>query len=126
MARSLATRSENGLEEGIIEYTSTNSDTRHIESNQNNRGDDLTPIELDPINKRGRSVKTNSIIINSEKDSRAETGIPMLSAIFESHLGTRVKHNFKDTRTEHGAMYQSAKNENAVSLNGIPKIENVF
>ena len=117
---------ENGLEEGIIEYTSTNSDTRHIENNQNNRGDDLTPIELDPINKRRRSVKTNSIIINSEKDSRAETGIPMLSAIFESHLGTRVKHNFKDTRTEHGAMYQSAKMKNAVSLNGIPKIEMYF
>ena len=58
---------ENGLEEGIIEYTSTNSDTRHIENNKNNRSDDLTTEELDPINKRRRSVKTKSIVINSEK-----------------------------------------------------------
>ena len=117
---------ENGVEEGIIEYTSTNSNTRHIEINKSDRSDELTPIELDPINKRRRTRKTSSIIINSEKDSRAETGIPMLSAIFESHLGARVKHNFKDTRTEHGAMYQSAKIKRDVSLNGIPKIEMYF
>lgn len=117
---------ENGLEEGIIEYTSTNTDSSYVETEKNDRNDDLTPIELDPIKKTRRSKERTSIIINSKEDSGAETGIPMLSAIFESHLGTKVKHDFKNTKTDHGAMYRSAVMNQDLSLNGIPKIEMYF
>ena len=49
----------------------------------------------------------------------------MISAIFESHIGTRVKHDITKTRQEHGAIYQS-KELNNVSINGIPEIEMYF
>ena len=116
---------ENNVVEGVIEYNPTNNGKKHVERRHERRKESLTKIELEPINNKKRSVKKKAIIINSKKDSGAETGIPMISAIFESHIGTRVKHDITKTRQEHGAIYQS-KELNNVSINGIPEIEMYF
>ena len=117
------TDKENNVNEGSIQFKSTNS--KNVNYIEEYKTRELTEIELTPM-RHNKSKTSTGMIINSSRDSRAETGIPIVSAVFESYLNKRVKHDFRTTRKEHGAMYSSEVLDEDTDINGIPEIQMFF